>query len=97
MEQEGFGADHVTLATVLNSCSHSGPVDIGRQVFSSLINGNYGFSPSVMHYARLIELLACAGCLDEAFKLIKEMSFEPSKSIWGSFMIYCRAWQLRIK
>ncbi|KAJ6404223.1 hypothetical protein OIU84_012410 [Salix udensis] len=32
-----------------------------RRVCSSLINGNYGFSPSVMHYARFIELLACAG------------------------------------
>ncbi|KAL9360436.1 hypothetical protein Peur_048559 [Populus x canadensis] len=47
MEQEWFEADHVTLATVLNACSHSGLVDMGRQIFSSLINGNYGFSPSV--------------------------------------------------
>jgi pentatricopeptide repeat protein len=48
-------------------------------------------SPLVsMHYACLIELLACAGCLDEAFKLIKEMPFEPSKSIWGSFLTCCR-------
>jgi len=47
MEQEWFEADHVTMATVLNACSHSGLVDMGRQIFSSLINGNYGFSPSV--------------------------------------------------
>ena len=47
MEQEWFEADHVTLTTVLNACSHSGLVDMGRQIFSSLINGNYGFSPSV--------------------------------------------------
>ncbi|KAJ6390507.1 hypothetical protein OIU77_024672 [Salix suchowensis] len=37
MEQEGFGADHVTLATVLNACIHSGPVDMGRQVISNAI------------------------------------------------------------
>jgi pentatricopeptide repeat protein len=64
---------------------------MGRQIFSSLINGNYGFSPSVKHYACMIDLLTRAGCLDEAFKLIKEMPFEPSKSIWGSFLTGCRA------
>lgn len=91
MEQEGFEADEVTLANVLNACIHSGLVDMGRQIFSSLINGNYGFSPSVKHYACMIDLLTRAGCLDEAFKLIKEMPFEPSKSIWGSFLTGCRA------
>jgi pentatricopeptide repeat protein len=39
----------------------------------------------------MIDLLTRAGCLDEAFKLIKEMPFEPSKSIWGSFLTGCRA------
>ncbi|XP_034905069.2 putative pentatricopeptide repeat-containing protein At3g28640 [Populus alba] len=91
MEEEGFEADEVTLANVLNACIHSGLVDVGRQIFSSLINGSYGFSPSVKHYACMIDLLTRAGCLDEAFKLIKEMPFEPSKSIWGSFLTGCRA------
>ncbi|KAJ6319821.1 hypothetical protein OIU78_015261 [Salix suchowensis] len=91
MEQEGFEADEVTLANVLNACIQSGLVDMGRQIFSSLINGNYGFSPSVKHYACMIDLLTHAGCLDEAFKLIKEMPFEASKSIWGSFLTGCRA------
>ncbi|KAJ6343635.1 hypothetical protein OIU76_005390 [Salix suchowensis] len=91
MEQEGFEADEVTLANVLNACIQSGLVDMGRQIFSSLINGNYGFSPSVKHYACMIDLLTHACCLDEAFKLIKEMPFEASKSIWGSFLTGCRA------
>ncbi|CAK7348277.1 unnamed protein product [Dovyalis caffra] len=92
MEQEGFEADEVTLANVLNSCSHSGLVDMGQQIFSSLINGNYGFLPSVKHYACMINLLARAGRLNESFKLIKEMPFEASKSIWESFLRGSRAY-----
>ncbi|EXB40832.1 hypothetical protein L484_009077 [Morus notabilis] len=91
MEQEGFRADEVTLVAVLCACSHSGIVDVGRQIFDALVDGKYGFSPSVKHYACMVDILTRAGCLEEAFKCVKVMPHEPTKTIWGSLLAGGRA------
>lgn len=90
MKQEGFMADKVTLLEMLCACSHSGFVDMGRQIFCSLIQGKYGFSPTAKHYAATIDLLSRAGCLKDAFRIIRGMPFEPTKSMWGSLLSGCR-------
>ncbi|XP_008235032.1 PREDICTED: pentatricopeptide repeat-containing protein At5g43790-like [Prunus mume] len=86
MEQEGIRVDEVTLVSVLNACSHSGLVDIGRQIFRSLSDGKYGFLPGVKHYACMIDLLARSGYLEDALKCLREMPYEPTKAIWGSLL-----------
>ncbi|PIN00788.1 hypothetical protein CDL12_26710 [Handroanthus impetiginosus] len=91
MEEEGIQPDDVTLITVLSTCVHSGFVHMGRQIFSSLVDGKYRFSPNVKHYGCMVDLLARSKCLDEAFRLIKEMPFEPTVSIWGALLAGCRA------
>lgn len=91
MEEEGIKADQVTLIGVLCACSHSGLVDMGRQIFSSLLNGRYGFAPSVKHHACMVDLFARAGYLEDAFKCINEMPHEPTKAIWGSLLAGARA------
>ncbi|RVW54519.1 Pentatricopeptide repeat-containing protein [Vitis vinifera] len=91
MEQEGIKADEVTLIAVLCACSHSGMVQMGRQIFGSLMNGKYGFSPGVKHYACVIDLLARAGILQEAMGVMTRMPFEPNKVMWGAFLAGCRA------
>ncbi|KAL5791788.1 hypothetical protein ACOSP7_000382 [Xanthoceras sorbifolium] len=90
MEQEGFKADEVTLVEVLSACSHSGLLDVGQIIFRSLMGGKYGFAPSVNHYACMIDLLARCGCLEDVLRLIQEMPFEPTKSMWGSLLAGCR-------
>ena len=91
MELEGFKADEVTLVGVLCACSHSGFVDTGRWIFNSLIGGKYGFSPGVKHYACMVDLFARAGYLEDAFKFIRDMPFEPTKAMWGSLLAGSRA------
>ncbi|KAJ8749607.1 hypothetical protein K2173_026256 [Erythroxylum novogranatense] len=91
MEQDGFKADEVTFVNVLSACSHSGLVDIGRKIFSSLVGGKYGVSPNAKHYACMIDLFARAGCLGEAFKFINEMPFQPTESMWVSLLAGCRS------
>lgn len=91
MEQEGFNPDEVTLIAVLCACVHSGLVHIGRQVFSLSITGKYGFSPSVKHYACMVDLLARAGFLEEALRMSRGMPFEPTRSIWGALLAGGRA------
>ena len=87
MELDGVRADEVTLVTVLSACSHSGLVDKGRFIFSMLVDGKYGFCPSVKHYACMVDLLARAGQLQEAFEIIKCMPFEPTAAMWGSLLL----------
>ncbi|GLT28512.1 hypothetical protein SLA2020_034380 [Shorea laevis] len=90
MVQEGFKPDDVTLVEVLCACSHSGLVDTGWKIFTSLLEGKYGFLPAAKHYACMIDLLGRAGFLDDAFSLIRKMPFEPTKSMWGSLLTCCR-------
>lgn len=91
MVEEGVRPDEVTLTGVLCACVHSGLVQCGREIFSSLTNGKYGFTPTVKHYACIVDLLARSGYLEEAIRVIEDMPFEPTKSIWGSFLFSCRA------
>lgn len=91
MQQERIKPDEVTLIAVLCACSHSGMVQMGREIFTSLMNGDYGFPPSVKHYACMIDLLARAGILQEATEVMSQMPFEPTKAMWGSFLAGCRA------
>ncbi|KAL8529953.1 hypothetical protein ACS0TY_007138 [Phlomoides rotata] len=67
---------------MFSSCVHSGFVDVGRRMFSSLVDGKYGC---------MVDLLARSNCLDEALRLIEEMLFEPTVSIWGALLAGCRA------
>ncbi|KAL7590361.1 hypothetical protein Lser_V15G37668 [Lactuca serriola] len=90
-QEEGIKPDEVTMVVVLSACAHSGLVEKGREIFSSLFNRKYGFLPNAKHYACLVDLLARSGSLKEAMEIIKEMPFEPSKSVWGSLFAGCRA------
>ncbi|XP_061369404.1 pentatricopeptide repeat-containing protein At5g56310-like [Gastrolobium bilobum] len=87
MEQDGVRADGVTLVAVLSACSHSGLVDIGRQIFNFLIDGKYGFYPSAKHYACMVDILARSGRFQEAFEFMRYMPFEPTKAMWGSLLV----------
>ncbi|KAK2983778.1 hypothetical protein RJ640_017181 [Escallonia rubra] len=91
MDQEGVQPDEVTLIAVLCACVHSGLVPMGRKIFSSLTDGEYGFSPGVKHYATMVDLLARSGYLEDALKVIKDMPFEPNRNVWGALLSGCTA------
>lgn len=57
MEGEGIRADEVSLLGALCVCSHSGLVETGREIFRSVSDGKYGFSPGVEHYWCMVDLL----------------------------------------
>lgn len=91
MEEERAEPDEVTLIGVLCACVHSGLVQKGRDIFSSLLGGKYGFAPGVKHYACMVDLFSRSGYLEDAIRIIKEMPFEATRTIWGSFLSGCRA------
>lgn len=91
MEEEGIKPDQVTLIGVLCACSHSGLVQMGQRIFYSIIDGKYGFSPSIKHYGCMIDLLGRSGFFYEAQELIERMPFEPNSVTWGALLTGCRA------
>ncbi|KMZ70044.1 Pentatricopeptide repeat protein 78 [Zostera marina] len=70
----------VTFTSLLASCSQSGLVDRGMQLFKSIPN------PKQEHYSCMVDLLGRSGRLTEALDLIKRMPEEASGSAWGALL-----------
>lgn len=89
MISAGFKPNYVTLLSVLTACSHAGLLKEGWHLFNSM-NYEFGVEPRVEHYACMVDLLGHAGCLNEAYDLIKRMKVRPDSVIWGSLLGACR-------
>lgn len=86
---EGLVPNHVTFLAVLNACSYSGLSSKGQEIFD-LMSNDPKTKPRAMHYACIIELLGREGLLDEAFCLIKNAPFPPTKNMWAALLTACR-------
>ncbi|VAI60097.1 unnamed protein product [Triticum turgidum subsp. durum] len=79
MKDQGIKPNSFTLTAVLVACGHSGLVDEGLAIFNSIVT-DYHISPT----------LGRAGRLVEAYEIIRGMSMQPDKCIWGAFLGGCR-------
>lgn len=84
MKEEGVKPDHITYLGILTACSHGGLVEEGWQVFNSID------SPSVDHYASMVDLLGRVGELDRVKNLINSMPMKPHAGLFGSVLNACR-------
>ncbi|KAL7234389.1 hypothetical protein ACSBR1_017900 [Camellia fascicularis] len=89
MMKEGFQPDHVTFLTIISACGHAGQVDEGKSYFESMTE-EYGIEARLEHYACMVDLFGRAGRLDEAFKIITSMPFDPDAGVWGTLLGACR-------
>ncbi|KAM3311404.1 hypothetical protein ACQJBY_031837 [Aegilops geniculata] len=89
MEDQGVKPNSFTLTAVLVACGHSGLVDEGLAIFNSLVT-DYHISPTLENYACMVDMLGRAGRLVEAYEIIRGMSMQPDKCIWGAFLGGCR-------
>ncbi|KAI4352036.1 hypothetical protein L6164_006325 [Bauhinia variegata] len=85
----GLKPDDVTLIAVLSACSHSGFVKEGKYWFSSMIQ-DFNIAPGMAHYLCMVDLLARAGHLDEAYIFIQRLPFEPDVRVWSVLLAACR-------
>ncbi|KAJ6820369.1 pentatricopeptide repeat-containing protein-like, chloroplastic [Iris pallida] len=81
--------DGITFLGVLYACSHSGMVDQGLEYFRSMKSRRYGLVPGVKHYGCVVDLLARAGRLDEAYKFIDSLPIEPTPILWRTLLSAC--------
>ena len=89
MVESGIRPDAVTFIALLSGCSHAGLTDEGQRLFDKM-KKNYGLSPSVEHYACLVDMLGRAGRIKEALEVVKFMPMKPIGSVWGSLLNSCR-------
>ncbi|KAL8130553.1 hypothetical protein V2J09_019708 [Rumex salicifolius] len=90
MIKSGITPDRIVFMAIFCACSHTGLVDEGLKHFEMMI-GKYNISPDQEVYGCVVDLLGKAGRVEEAYKLIKSMPFEPDESVWGAFLGSCRA------
>ena len=88
MVDEGFRSNPVTLPAILTSCSRSGLIDQGKHIFSSICS-DYGFEPTVEHYARMVDLLSRCVYLLEALQFLENMKASGTGSMWGALLAGC--------
>ncbi|OVA13844.1 Pentatricopeptide repeat [Macleaya cordata] len=91
MLRENIKPDGITFLGVLTACNHGGLVNEGKRCFK-IMTEVFGIQPLERHYSCMVDLLGRAGCLDEAYNLIRNMNVEPSSSVWGSLLAACRSY-----
>ncbi|KAL0542816.1 hypothetical protein IC582_017894 [Cucumis melo] len=75
---------------VLSACAHSGLIDDGRRVFSSM-KEVYGLVPGVEHNVCMVDMFGRAGLLNDAYQFIKKiLPKEPGPAVWTSMLGACR-------
>ncbi|XP_038881840.1 pentatricopeptide repeat-containing protein At2g33760 isoform X2 [Benincasa hispida] len=75
---------------VLSACAHSGLIDDGRRVFSSMKEA-YGLVPGVEHHVCMVDMFGRAGLLNDAYQFIKNfLPKEPGAAVWTSMLGACR-------
>ncbi|KAL8483087.1 hypothetical protein ACS0TY_025948 [Phlomoides rotata] len=96
MEALGVKPNPVTTLSVLSACCHGGLVEEGLSLFKHLAN-KHESELKLEHYSCLVDLLARAGNLDDAFQLIKSIpgAMKPGASAWGALLSACRTYEDR--
>ncbi|KAL2338730.1 hypothetical protein Fmac_013176 [Flemingia macrophylla] len=92
MSDLGISPDSVTLSCALSACSHSGLVDEGVQLFYRMTK-DFGLTPVREHFSCVVDMLARAGRLEDAFDFINQMPQEPGKHVWGALLAACHEHQ----
>jgi hypothetical protein len=82
---EGVQPDDVTFLCVLLACSHAGLVLEGLCYYLSM-SIVYKISAKLEHYTCMVDLLGCAGHLQEAANMIKVMPCNPNMAVWMALL-----------
>ncbi|KAK3165803.1 hypothetical protein QOZ80_1AG0037970 [Eleusine coracana subsp. coracana] len=89
MVSEGIQPDNIAMVGLLSACSHAGLYDQGRKYFSEMESA-YKLRPTLEHYTCMVDLLGCAGRLDEARELISSMPMPADGAVWGALLGACK-------
>ena len=86
--QENLKPDSFTFVSVLSACLHADLFERGQNHFDS-ISAVHGITPSLDHYACMINLLGRSSDVDKAVDLIKSLPHKPNSLIWSTLLSVC--------
>ncbi|XP_020084411.1 pentatricopeptide repeat-containing protein At1g31920 [Ananas comosus] len=89
MLKEGHKPDEAIYVGVLSSCSHAGLLEEGLHCFDRM-RFEHRITPNSQHYGCMVDLMARAGKLEEAYKLIMSMPMGPTDTAWRSLLSACK-------
>lgn len=91
MTKEGVAVcpNDITFIGVLSACVHAGLVNEGRHFFD-LMSSSFGLVPKVEHYSCMVDLLARAGLVYEAWNFIEKMPENPDEIVLGALLGACQ-------
>ncbi|PQP95978.1 pentatricopeptide repeat-containing protein [Prunus yedoensis var. nudiflora] len=89
MLEDGFRPNGATFVAVLSACRHSGLIEMGLQLFHTMVC-DFKISPELVHYGCVVDLLGRAGRLDEGREFIESMPVEADASVWRALLNACR-------
>ncbi|ESQ33985.1 hypothetical protein EUTSA_v10009590mg [Eutrema salsugineum] len=81
--------NYVTFLGALSSCSHSGLVEKGYEIFESM-QRDYSMKPKMEHYACMVDLMGRAGDLNKALEFVRAMPERPDSDVWAALLSSCR-------
>ncbi|KAI9195164.1 hypothetical protein LWI28_012325 [Acer negundo] len=85
MERMNIKPDEITFLGLFSAFSHGGLVDEG-QFYFEIMQEKYNIAPKLQHYGCLIDLLARAGNLVDALKVIQHMPIEADVLAWKAIL-----------
>lgn len=88
MLKDGVYPNDIAFTSILSTCSHSGMVTAGKRYFDSMAQ-HFNITPSMKHYACMVDVLARAGNLEDALEFIDNMPMQADTSVWGAFLHGC--------
>ncbi|XP_027071444.1 pentatricopeptide repeat-containing protein At3g53360, mitochondrial [Coffea eugenioides] len=89
MRNSGVKPNEVTFVGVLTACSHVGLVEEGLHLFNTM-EMQHRIAPTREHCSCVVDLLARAGCINEAEAFINQMAFDPDIVVWKTLLAACR-------
>ncbi|XP_051131478.1 pentatricopeptide repeat-containing protein At3g16610-like [Andrographis paniculata] len=89
MKSSAMQPTKATFVGLLSACSHTGLVQQGSSLYSSMIN-DYGIVPNMEHYSCMVDLLGRAGRIHDACDFIRRMPEEPDGNVLGCLLAACR-------
>lgn len=81
--------DGITFVPLLSTCAHLGMIKDGEKIFLMMMDW-YQISPSMEHYACMVNLYGRAGMLNEAYDfIVNRMEIEAGPTVWGALLYGC--------
>ncbi|GLJ15071.1 hypothetical protein SUGI_0246360 [Cryptomeria japonica] len=89
MQSEDVKPDNITFIALLSACSHAGLIQEGWHYFN-FMREEHHITPTLGHYACMVDLLGRAGRLYDAKEFIDKMPLEPNADVLGALLGACR-------